>query len=402
MVKGKDQIEITKDIIQQSPSAALRMLKRWLRESDIDIDEQLPSERALCSKLNVPRYSMRVAIKVLEEQGWLRKQGRKRFLTQLGDVPAIKTAAMGAVVILSEPHHMTFDQLGPGSLWYIDAGADQALGELGIKRLAMDPAQITVESMNQLIVERPRGIITFRDKYKHRPTMEILNQFKKVMVPIVIYGYGPELDDFDTISSNQEEGTYLLTQAMIERGCKRILRYWELRMDGEQDPAWLRLRDKGYKRAMKEAGLEPLPALRCHEVPYLTNNRDKFNVKVRATAGNLVEVMLDRHMIDGIQTISDRSTFSIAAAIRLFGLEPNIDIYVAGYDNYWENCNERIWEPSIPLATVDKRNFEMGQELARLLTDRIDGKLGDVPQHRKIAPRVVFTDDIDKFNFGMN
>ncbi len=396
--KGQQQ-ELERSAMPQA-GTALNMLKRWLYAKQLKANDCLPSERVLADELGIPRYNARVAIKILEEQGWFRRVGRKRFINRLSDVHPAHTAAMDSVLILNEPHYVNQWQIGSGGLWCIDAGADQMLSQKGITRLAMDPASLSEERVEQLIAEQPRGIITFRDRYIHKPDIEKLRRFKNSGIPVVLYGYGSETAEFDSVESDQQRGTYLLTQALINRGCRRILRYWERRIDYEQRPAWLNDRDLGYEQAMHDAGLEPLPALRCYEVPFLVNNREKFIVRVRATAGYLIDALKQDPPVDAIIVISDGMTFTVAGALRIFGIEPNVDIAVAGYDNYWMNAAERTWEPAVPMATVDKRNLEIGKELARLLLDRINGTLPDQPEHRKVEPQVIFQDDKESVAFN--
>ena len=50
--------------------------------------------------------------------------------------------------------------------------------------------------------------------------------------------------------------------------------------------------------------------------------------------------------------------------------EPNRDIDVVGYDNYWHSAQERAWQGSALLATVDKDNRRLGAQLVGLLTER--------------------------------
>ena len=73
------------------------------------------------------------------------------------------------------------------------------------------------------------------------------------------------------------------------------------------------------------------------------------------------------------------------------GLEPNRDVLIAGYDNYWAECEERVHEPSIPLVTADKRNREMGQAMVEALFERVHNPSAP-PQSRFLAPQIVAVD----------
>jgi DNA-binding LacI/PurR family transcriptional regulator len=64
-------------------------------------------------------------------------------------------------------------------------------------------------------------------------------------------------------------------------------------------------------------------------------------------------------------------------------------VLIAGYDNYFDHCGERRFEPQVPAATMDKQNDLMGREMVRLLLDRAGGKLPPGPQLRAVPPRLV-------------
>jgi DNA-binding LacI/PurR family transcriptional regulator len=89
---------------------------------------------------------------------------------------------------------------------------------------------------------------------------------------------------------------------------------------------------------------------------------------------------------------SDGPVRYAAAACRALGLEPNRDIVLTGYDNYWAGSEEARFEPATPMATVDKRNLKMGEELVRLWWERNQGQLPPEPQTRRIQPELVVVD----------
>jgi DNA-binding LacI/PurR family transcriptional regulator len=50
---------------------------------------------------------------------------------------------------------------------------------------------------------------------------------------------------------------------------------------------------------------------------------------------------------------------------------------------------ELEWSNDIPVVTVDKQNWFMGQEMVRLMRQRISGNLPSEPQRRIIRPKLV-------------
>jgi len=59
-------------------------------------------------------------------------------------------------------------------------------------------------------------------------------------------------------------------------------------------------------------------------------------------------------------------------------------VLLAGYDNYFDACEEQVFEPTIPVATVDKDNERAGAEMVRLLTDRTMSAVGASPKTRTV------------------
>ena len=93
--------------------------------------------------------------------------------------------------------------------------------------------------------------------------------------------------------------------------------------------------------------------------------------------------------IDAILLPSDGNVWTAAAACRQLGCEPNKDILLAGYDNYWTDSWERNFAPAGPAVTVDRNNPMLGRELVNLLMERIEGKLPSQPVCRRMKPELV-------------
>ncbi len=192
---------------------------------------------------------------------------------------------------------------------------------------------------------------------------------------------------FDTVSSDHECGAYELTKWLISQGRRRILRLWNMQWSGpEEKREWIYHRDLGYERAMQEAGLKPLPPLEIYGGVRGPDTPENFQQSARLLAGYLIEYLTMDEPIDAIMGINDSSVPMIAAALKIHGREPNKDILLVGYDNMWQDMVSSRWESTQPVATVDKRNLEIGSELMRLLQERIQGSLQPQSQHRIIKP----------------
>jgi len=77
--------------------------------------------------------------------------------------------------------------------------------------------------------------------------------------------------------------------------------------------------------------------------------------------------------IDALLLATDAHAVQAAAALRLFGLNPNHDVMLAGYDATWPWERSRRFEPHGPLVTYDKD--EAG--LAQAIVDRVRARLAN-------------------------
>jgi len=82
------------------------------------------------------------------------------------------------------------------------------------------------------------------------------------------------------------------------------------------DPYWIKGRLSGYRKAMRKAGLEPMPPL--IEIPFENpanaSSRDIFEARMNYHAGWLSKYLLSSEPIDAIMTLSDENTFGLAEA----------------------------------------------------------------------------------------
>jgi len=279
---------------------------------------------------------------------------------------------------------------------FIHTGAMDAIRDSGYDILHIHPSRIMGDLIQRLILQRPRGVIILREVLQ-TPSGEHLPQaLQEGNVPFVVYGdigraYASKIDvSFDTVASDHEYGAYELTRWLISQGRRRILRLWTLiGSNPSEKQEWNRQRDLGYERAMLEVGLKTMPALEIYNYNHFMDTQESFQQQVRLMAGYLIEYLTRDEPIDAIMVTSDSIVPVVGAALKIHGREPNRDISIVGYDNMWQDVVTRTWESTTPVATVDKKNLEIGHELVRLLQERIEGALQIEGQHRVIKPEMI-------------
>ncbi len=367
----------------------LRTIRSWIEKGRMGWHEQLPSERLIADQLSVPRHTVRLALQELECQGLIVTHGRRRLVTGRAAGNIHRHYLRNTVIILAEIPDADFIDVLPGDERYLEIGAVHALSQTQHSLLAINAESLDREHFTQMLEDRPAGVISYRDTSLLMAEASLLHQIHDAGVPMALYACEHDWPDYDTVEPDHIAGAYDLTHYLIGRGCKRILRYWELRDRSGQDPTWLHRRNDGYIKAVTEAGLDPLTAVQCPALPFHTDTREQFDMKVNQAVGNLYPLLKQYPDIDAIMTVSDSCVFHVAAACRVLDRSPNVDIAITGYDNYWTRLRERKWESATPVATVDKRHSHIGGSLVELLTQRISGELGRLPVHRRITPRLI-------------
>ena len=383
-----------KPLLSEAPGArAFRTLSSWIDQGVLVPGSCLPSERKLSEKLKVSLTTVKRALKTLEDEGLIERRGpRDRFISGKDKISAPSLLENGIAIMadstlmFTEPTFSAHGRrIGSGSIAYITNGVCNAVQSSGLHSIALHPDILAQDNFDRLLAQRPRGVVIseFPDHSKRLP--QLLRDMRGAGIPFVIFGDNPEYHDCDRVVSDHAAGSYQLTRLLIERGCRRILCALS-----SGDPYWVRARYHAYLRAMEEAGLTPLPMLAQLPV-YLPgdNLAQHFQVMSHYVTGCLLPYFRDEAPPDAILATNDQNGFEIHAACERLRKASDPEILIAGYDNIFEDMSDQGFDPRILVATVDKQNYEMGQELVRLLLDRINGRLPAEPQVRMIAPTLI-------------
>lgn len=383
-------LELTLNPAEAPRIRVVRSLRQWIGQGLIGRGETLPSARALSTKLSVDRRTIGHALDELKREGLLRSAAKGgRALVVSGEMTKEASAVLrNAVVVLNGSEGAPGGHRRTGWAEYIARGALQAIGDAGLHAMSLHPFHATPEEIGNILVGRPYGIIVPEISKAFRDVQKYLESFAP-SIPMVVYGDWPESQAYDRVVSDHEAGSYELTRWLLSQGRRRIVTVWSDKSEGY----WLARRRAGYERAMREAGLDPLPP--CGMPPFPEqgySSPDDFADLGRHVAGYLLEALNTPTPADALMLSTDGHFFATAAACRRLGKEPGREVLITGYDNYWQDSPERaaLPEPYIaPAATVDKQNMLIGRELVALLRRRVAGELPEKPQVRFIEPKIV-------------
>jgi len=220
--------------------------------------------------------------------------------------------------------------------------------------ILMDPQRLGAQEVRSMDGARPGAILLMPSE--DRPLSTHVHHLCAAPIPKVAWdcSYLPS-PDFMVMQHDHAAGAQQLTEWLLARGKRRILQV------ATATQPWMMARREGHLRAMNAAGITALPLVEL-KTNVSAHDETSFLDKSRSACGQLAEYLVgSQHPIDAIMAPSDGEVSHLARACRLCGREPNRDVDLVGYDNYWLDSSERTFEPTIrPLATVEKKNQDIG------------------------------------------
>lgn len=372
---------------------ALARLRELLCDPLVCPRGHLPSERELAEHVGVSRPTLRLVLQGMEQAGLIRAISAKKRVATLPAAPPSTSDLTVAVLWHVEEPGVPSRQPAPGWSHQTRFGITQALQSRGENVLLLHPQSFVGKPPEWLRDAGFLGLIVDGDTLENETTRKMVLGVRSSGVAVVVHGDEPWMQPLDRVVSDHREGSYALTRALISSGRRNILRVWHRAATETHPPAWLSERDAGHERAMRDAGLQPIPpiTIACDFAATLDDVSRHLERDARLTAGYLVDRLGKGPIggpVDALLAVSDGSVPTLHAACRLLAI-PTGQIAIAGYDNYWQDCRERALEPAPPVMTVDKLNRDIGRVAVELLHDRLDGRSPPEPQRRVVSPQLI-------------
>ncbi|MEM1011092.1 MAG: substrate-binding domain-containing protein [Planctomycetota bacterium] len=341
----------------------------------------LPSERMLSTRFSSHRTTVRRALMQLIDEGVLRRDGRRIMVAK----PSRGFLTGTAALILPPPVSTHEPAIWQRWSQYITLNLSRSISEAGLNLLSLHPDQLTDDSLRRLSQMQPLGVLVPEVFGLNTAAVcELCEAIQRHDLRLVASGGDPSFAAFDRVASDHTHGGNIITQALIDDGKTRLAHL----SGASPDVYWMRNRLAGSDEACAAAGLDR-PQRVTIPTSIAMTNRDAFDAHVKAIAGSLLAAFGASLEVDALMVASDRDTYAVASAVRLFGKTPNEDVIVCGYDNVHSLCEESLFEASVPALTVDKHNDLLGKEMLDLLHGRVDGSLADEPQLRLVKPTLI-------------
>lgn len=326
--------------------------------------EKLPSENELSSTYHVSRQTVRKAIEILTNAGYVyAEHGRGTFCSEL--VRHTKQSHNIAVVTT-----YLSDYIFPRVI----KGIDEVFTEQGYSIILKNTnnsrtnearclEELLKKDIDGMIIEPSKSQIFCRHT-------NLYKQMDEYQIPYVfIQGSFMQMDGKPKVLLDDVKGGYLVTKHLIDLGHKHIVGVFKA------DDSQGQNRHRGYVRALQEAGLMYDPD---NVIWFYTEDR-----KVHPY-GCILQMIKENRQIDGIVCYNDQIAMEVLKALEKAGKKVPEDISLTGYDNSYLARG-----PLYSLTTVSHPQEELGKMAAGLLLQLIQSPDSVKEKTILIEPKLV-------------
>lgn len=339
-------------------------LKEKIISGRIQPGEKLPSENQFTVQYSLSRHTVRKALSLLEQEGYIEAcHGKGTFCSE--KMRHMKKSRNIAVVTT-----YISDYIFPRLI----QGMDNVLSEQGysiILKNTGNSRQKEAKCLEELFQKDIDGLIIEPSKSqlscRHPGLYENLEKYQ---IPyIFIQGIYTEMKDKPHILMDDARGGYLVTKYLLEQGHRRITGFFKADdIQGIQ-------RHKGYVRALQEAGIPYDPDLVVWF--HTEDRRSKPSMMVK-------EMVKNGSLPHGIVCYNDQIAVQVIESLEDCGLQVPKDISVTGYDN------SLYAQRGTGITTIAHPQERLGEMAAELILEKINGvSEEDSKVERLIQPELI-------------
>ncbi|MEO6183327.1 MAG: LacI family DNA-binding transcriptional regulator [Verrucomicrobiota bacterium] len=220
-------------------------------------------------------------------------------------------------------------------------------------------------SIRRLLSRRVDGLF-ISPVYRLAPSAPIYDELKRRGTPTVILGQcGPFCSQFTNVESDDVAGSHAATTHLIQLGHKRIAFF-----SGPLGSPWAHERLQGYRRALREADIEP-------------NDRLVFNAGTTIDEGAKAATQMINESLDvtAVQAVNDLVAIGAANLFLNQGTRIPKDLSIVGFGNILASEYFRV-----PLTTLRQPKHRMGDAAMDCMIDLLQGKL---PESKRLPADLV-------------
>lgn len=335
--------------------------------------DKLPSENELSAAYQVSRQTVRKALQILQDEGYIyTEHGRGTFCSEM---ICHRKVSKNIAVITTYLSDYIFPR--------VIQGIDEVLTENGYSILLKNTNNSRsreAKCLEELLQKDIDGLIIEPSKSqifcKHLNLYAILDEYR---IPYVfIQGTYAQMEDKPHILMNDRKGGFLITDYLIQRGHKNIIGIFK------SDDIQGQERHKGYIEALQKAGISYDPD---KVIWYYTEDRKNHPYeKIRQMAKRR-----DKIPFDAVVCYNDQIAIQVLKGLEEENIACPGEVAVTGYDNSYLASTCRI-----PLTTIAHPQERLGEMAAELLLKLIRSE--SVPKEEcniQIEPELVIRESTD-------
>ncbi len=202
--------------------------------------------------------------------------------------------------------------------------------------------------------------------YRLSPTASIYEDIVQRQIPTVILGHrAPFCSQFANVETDDITGSYLVTRHLLELGHTRIAF-----LCGPSGAPWALERLEGYRRALREAQIEP-------------NDQLIFNAGTWIEEGEkaALQMLNESASMTAIQAASDMVAIGAANVFLNQGVKIPQDLSIAGFDNILLSEHFRV-----PLTTARQPKLRLGVAAMEILQKL---RRGERAESRRLPTEII-------------
>ncbi len=326
-------------------------LKQQILSKTIKPGDKLPSENELARAYQVSRHTVRKALSILENEGYIYpRHGSGTFCSEAA---LHLSPSKNIAVITTYLDSYIFTEVIQG----IEGVLTRAGYSILLKN-TRNSRQLEAKYLEELLGREIDGLIIEPSKSqifcRH---MHLYRKLEEYHIPYVfIQGAFQQMREKPHVLLDDCGGGYAVTKYLISRGCREIVGIFKA------DDAQGQNRHKGYVKALQEAGILYDPD---RVVWFYTEDRALQPYQQMREMARRRETQF----FDGVVCYNDQIAIEAIRALQEEGLKVPEDVSVTGFDNSYLAVNGRV-----PLTTVEHPKEKLGEMAAELLVELIEGK----------------------------
>lgn len=339
-------------------------VKEQILEGNIKAGDKLPSENELSTKYQISRQTVRKALSLLQNAGYIyAEHGRGTFCSELAR-PSHKSKNIAVVTTYLS------DYIFPRVIQGIDSVLTAQGYSIILKNTRNSRSQ-EARCLEELLQKDIDGMIIEPSKSqiycKHTNLYKKLDEFH---IPYVfIQGYYSQLKEKPHVLMDDCKGGYMITNYLLSLGHKNIIGVFKA------DDTQGQNRHKGYVLALQEHNILYNPD---HVIWFYTEDRNVHPYEAILKMSEHAE-----HM-DAVVCYNDQIAVEVMRAIKDAGLSIPQDVSVTGYDNSFMANSDGLM-----LTTIAHPQEKLGEMAAELLVNLIQNGVTEENQKILIEPEIV-------------